>query len=61
MKPWGEPETVEKDGSLNQFPPNNSLGNQVFNLVVTILALIGFVTLIGVLHGHSLTGKWSIC
>jgi len=49
MKPWGETDESRKH---NQFPPNDTFVNQVFNLIITVLALVGaFTTLV-------LVGAW---
>jgi hypothetical protein len=48
MEPWGETEESRKH---NQFPPNDSFGNQVFNLAVTWLAITGLVSILLYLSG----------
>ena len=47
MQPWGETEESRK---RNQFPPNDSLGAQIINLTITLLALIGLVVVMGLLY-----------
>jgi hypothetical protein len=51
MEPWGETGESRKH---KQFPPNDTFGNQAFNLVVTVLAIVGAVTTLG------LVGAWLV-
>ena len=50
MKPWGE---TEESSKHNQFPPNDTFGNQVCNLVITVLSLIGAFTIVALIGAEA--------